>query len=130
MNNLNYNSQNGGVSPRFKGEVLDKIYRVWLWRKFLPVLIAEIAALALFLYWLGRLIFVEQVIDNGIKVLLLKPVGVIPFAISAFEHAALLTKAVVLVAVILVAFLIRHLTQGLLRYILVRENYFSRVGKS
>ena len=47
---------------KFRGEVLNKIYRVWLFRKLLPVLAAEILVLSAALYFLCRSIFIPPLI--------------------------------------------------------------------
>lgn len=116
-------------SPRFKGEILKQVYRVWLFRKLLPVFLLEIAVFALILYRLGRSVFIQRVLENALNVFFVNPSGIVSFFFSAFANASVATKVLTLLAAVLVAFLLRHLTQGFLRLILVRENYFSRAGK-
>ncbi len=115
------------VSARFRGETLNRIYRIWLFRKLAPVLVLEIAALSLLFYAMAQLVFVERVVDNGIGVFFRSPSGIPSFVIGAFLHAPMVTKFIVAGIVVFTALLIRLLTQGLLRFILVRENYFSRI---
>lgn len=110
-----------------RGEILQKIYRVWLFRKLLPVLVAEIVILSGVLYTLGQTVFVERVIENALNVFFLSPSKIIPFAVAAFLHASALAKILSFLILVLIALSIRHITQGLLRLLLVRENYFSRV---
>lgn len=117
------------TASSFKGEILRQVYRVWLWRKFLPVLVVEVAVLALILYSLGRIVFVQSVLENAFTVLFLNPLKIFPFVTSAFISAPLATKVFTLVAAVLLAILLRHLTQGMLRLFLVRENYFSKIPK-
>lgn len=116
-------------SPRFKGEVLKQIYRIWLFRKLLPVLIFEVAVFAFVLYRLGRSVFIQRVLENALNVFFINPSGVFSFLFSAFQNASVATKVMTVITAILVALLLRHLTQGILRLILVRQNYFSRAGK-
>jgi hypothetical protein len=111
---------------RFRGEILRRVYRVWLFRKFLPVVAGEIAILAFILYQFGKIVFVERIVENAVKVLFSEPGRVAPFFLSAFLEAPVLTKTLSILAALLVAFLLRHLTQGMLRFILVRENYFAK----
>ena len=114
--------------PRpFRGIVLRQVYRVWLVRRFLPVLIAEVAILSFILYALARFVFVERVLDNGFQVFFARPEGMGAFLVSGFLHASAATEVLTLGAVLLAALLIRHITQGILRFILVRENYFGKV---
>ncbi len=115
--------------PRFRGETLRKIYRVWLMRRLLPVVALEIAALSLLLWKLGKMIFFERVVQNATSVLFVNPSGIVSFGVNAFLNAFWTTKIAALLIAIGLAFLIRHLTQGILRYILVKENYFSQIRK-
>src|SRR3990167_7796532 len=97
------------TSNKFKGEILRQVYRVWLFRKLFPVVIAEIVGFS-------AVIFAE-------------PGRIVPFAFSAFTNASAGTRILFIVVLVLLAFVMRHLTQGLLRLILVRENYFEQVAK-
>jgi hypothetical protein len=106
--------------------MLNKVYRIWLFRRLLPVFLAEVAVLTGLLYGVARLVFVRRVIENGLNVFSQNPSGVVSFLIAAFGHAPAPTKLVVIGVVVLAALLIRLITQGLLRFILVRENYFGR----
>ena len=126
MNNLAVQNMN---QPRpFKGIILKRVYRVWLVRRLLPVLVAEVAILSFVLYALARLIFVERVLDNGFKVFFARPEGIGAFLVAGFLHAPLTTQVLSGGIVLLAALLIRHITQGILRLILVRENYFGKVA--
>ncbi|MBI3420559.1 MAG: hypothetical protein HY006_00665 [Candidatus Sungbacteria bacterium] len=117
------------AQSKFRGQMLTKIYRVWLVRKLLPALLVEIGILSLALYALGRTVFVERIVANALSVFFARPLQIIPFFFSAFGHASSLAKLLTVGAAVLVALLIRHLTQGLLRFILVKENYFGKIEK-
>lgn len=119
--------QNTSTSPRFRGEMMRQIYRVWLFRKLLPVLIIEIVVIAAVIYQIGRVVFLQRVIENASNVFFVNPGGIISFFISAFSEAPLLTKILAVGFAGLVALILRHLTQGVLRFILVRSNYFSKI---
>lgn len=125
----NTSVQHVSGSARFRGETLNKIYRIWLFRKLAPVLAAEVVIFSLLLYGVAKLVFVERVVDNGIGVFFRDPSGIPAFVIAAFLHAPIVTKLMSAGIVILIALLIRLLTQGILRFILVKENYFSRIQK-
>ena len=116
-------------SPRFRGEVLKQIYRVWLFRKLLPVLLLEIALLAVILYQIVQAVFLQRVVENAMNVFFAHPAGIFSFFVLAFINAAVVTKLLIIAIAASLAFLIRHLTQGVLRYILVKENYFSSIRK-
>lgn len=117
------------ATPRFRGQVLQKIYRVWLFRTLLPVLLVEVIAFSVILYAVGQLIFVERIIENGTRVLFSDPMQIFKFIGAAFLHATLLEEALVLALAVALAFLLHHLTQGFLRFILVRQNYFGTIKK-
>ncbi|MBI2055996.1 MAG: hypothetical protein HYT37_01325 [Candidatus Sungbacteria bacterium] len=114
-------------APRFRGEMMRQIYRVWLFRKLLPVLFLEIAVIAAVLYQLGQAVFLQRIFENGTNVLFNNPSGILSFVISAFTNAPVLTKILALGFAVLLALIVRHLTQGMLRFILVRANYFSKI---
>lgn len=114
---------------KFRGEVLNRVYRVWLFRKLLPVLLGEVLVLSAVLYFLGRTVFIQRVMDNALNVLFLNPPKIVPFFVDAFSGASFTTKIFSIAVIVFLALVIRHLTQGFLRLILVRDNYFSRVGK-
>lgn len=115
------------TSVKLKGQVLRQVYRVWLFRKLLPVVIGEVLVLAVVLYQLGNLIFFQKIIENALNVFFINPSQIISFAISAFVKTPWMIKILGAGALILLAFLLRHVTQGVLRLILVRENYFGKV---
>ncbi len=117
-------------TPRFKGEVLNRIYRVWLFRKLLPVLCLEIVIFSVILYVLGRAVFIQRVIENALNVFFLSPPAILSFLADAFGHASTGTRILTLLGAILLALVIRHLTQGVLRLILIRQNFFGKTEKS
>ncbi|MBI2640425.1 MAG: hypothetical protein HYW91_00890 [Candidatus Sungbacteria bacterium] len=120
------NSISPNASPRFQGQVLNKIYRVWLFRKLLPVLIFEVAALTAILYWLGRAIFFQRIFENALRVLFINPQQIFSFALAMFTNATPLARILGFIILALFVLIVRHFTQGFLRLILVRQNYFSR----
>lgn len=117
------------ASARFRGEVLNKIYRVWLFRKFFPVLVIEIAVFSLVFYELARAIFFQRVLENAMNVFFQNPSHVFSFFLWAFADARFATKVLVVGVVIALALIIRQITQGILRFILVRQNYFSKIAQ-
>lgn len=113
---------------RFRGDVLRRVYRVWLVRKLLPILVLEVALLSALLYGLGRIVFVERIFANAVTVLFREPQGLVSFAVSAFINAPAAAKLFSIALAVLLALLIRLVTQGMLRFILVRENYFGKIS--
>lgn len=89
----------------------------------------EVAVLAFVLYQLGQAVFMQRILENALGVLFSNPGQIFSFVISAFVGAPLATKLLGFAVLAFIALLIRHLTQGILRLILVKENYFSRIGK-
>lgn len=118
------------TSPHFRGQIIQKIYRVWLVRKLLPVLVVEVAVFSFILYKLGKAVFFQNIVNNALNVFLVNPPQIFSFLISAFNKAPFGTKLLGIGVVVLVALLLRHLTQGALRLILVKQNYFGRIEKS
>lgn len=115
------------LSNKFRGQVLKQIYRVWLFRKLLPVLIVEVVIFSFILWQLGRNVFVQKTLENALGVFFASPINVFQFFVSAFTHASFITQLLGVGVVVILALLIRHITQGILRLVLVRENFFSRV---
>jgi ABC-type transport system involved in multi-copper enzyme maturation permease subunit len=127
MNNTLTDSVN--ATPRFRGQILRQIYRVWLFRTFLPVLIVEVAVFSFILYGLARQVFFQRIIENAMNVFFQNPSQVMSFFLSAFIDAGLGTKVLVVAVMVALALVIRQITQGLLRFILVRQNYFAKVSQ-
>lgn len=115
--------------PKFRGDILKQIYRVWLFRKLAPVLLFEVILISLFLYQMGEVVFMQRVIENAAGVLFNNPSHIFGFFVSAFTNAPMLTKVMTTSILVLIALIVRHLTQGVLRLILVRENFFSKLPK-
>ena len=127
MNTTGTNSMN--ATPRFRGEILKRIYRVWLFRTFFPVLLIEVAVFAFILYELANAIFFRHVIENAMNVFFQSPSHIVSFFLWAFVDARFATKILVIAVTAALALIIRQLTQGLLRFILVRQNYFGTIGQ-
>lgn len=111
---------------KMRGEILQGVYRVWLVRKLLPVICLEIILTSIFLLLIARMVFVRQIIINAMDVVFVNPIGIFTFLERAFMETTFSGKLLSIGMIVLVAFLIRHITQGALRYILVKENFFSR----
>ena len=116
-------------TPRFRGEILRQIYRIWLFRRLVPVLAAEVVIIALVLYGLGRMVFVQRVAENALSVFFRDPSAIFQFGLAAFVNAPVLTKLFILGFLVIAALIVRGITQGILRLILVRQNYFSRIAQ-
>lgn len=129
MNNTSIQKIPISESSGFRGEILRQIYRVWLFRTFLPVLLAEVAVFSFMFYQFGQTVFVRRIAENAVNVFFSNPSGIISFFVAAFFHASFLTKFLSVAIVVLLALLIRHITQGILRFILVRQNYFSKIAR-
>lgn len=121
---------NPGNSSRFRGQVLRQVYRVWLFRKLLPVVLGEIVVLSIVLYQLGQMVFVQRVLENGLTVLFSNPPEFLNFVFSLAVKGSITARILGVGVLLLMAFLVRHLTQAFLRLFLVRENYFGKVSKS
>ena len=125
----NTTTQSINTTPRFRGELLRQIYRVWLFRTFLPVLIIEVAVFSFILYELARQVFFQRVIENAMNVFFQSPPQVMSFFLWAFIDAKLGTKILAVAVIAALVLIIRQLTQGLLRFILVRQNYFAKIAQ-
>jgi len=124
---MSINQNQNKTAASYHGEILRQIYRVWLIRKFLPVFAVEIIIFTVVLYKLGQVVFIERVAENALRIFFQNPPLIFSFFAAAFGHAPLGTKFLITGIAIITAFLIRHLTQGILRFILVRKNYFAKV---
>ena len=118
-----------GAAPRLRGQVLRKIYRIWLWRKLVPMLVIETAILTFVFIRLSTLVFMQRIIENATTVLFNSPSSIVSFAVSTFATASRLEQFLAVGFVILGVLFVRHLTQGVLRWILVRANYFGNAER-
>ncbi|MDP3778916.1 MAG: hypothetical protein Q8R30_02605 [bacterium] len=122
-------SDSMNAAPRFRGQVLNRIYRVWLFRKFLPVLLIEVAVFSIVLYGLAKVIFFQRIAENAMNVFFQNPSHIFSFFVWAFVDARFGIKILVVAIVVAIALVIHQITQGLLRYILIRQNYFAKVNQ-
>lgn len=107
---------------------MKQIYRVWLWRKFLPILLIEVGILSFIIYEFAQAVFLQRVMENAMNVFFQNPPHIFSFFILAFVGTGFATKVLIVAIIVALALVIRHITQGILRFILVRENYFSKVS--
>ena len=119
-------NQAQSINPSFRGQVLKQIYRVWLFRRLLPVLVLEIVVLSILFFQLSKVVFIQRVIENGLNVLFLDPPQIIAFIVDMFVSASWLTKVLGFAIIAFIALIVRHITQGMLRLFLVRQNYFAK----
>ena len=122
-----FSQKESSSPPRFRGELLNQIYRVWLLHRLLPAILIEVAVLSALFYILARAVFIQRIIENGLGVFFSNPPHILSFIIFAFLYASIAVKIVSITHVVLLAFLIRSVIQGILRFILVRQNYFGRI---
>ena len=115
------------VLPRFKGEIIRKVYRVWLLRKLLPILFLEVGALSFLLSQLAKVAFVQRVVENALTILFAHPGRVPAFVLTTFTASSLGKEFLGVSILVVVALLVRHITQGMLRWVLVQVNYFGKV---
>jgi len=133
MNNQNKNSvsvnsgEKESESSRFQGQVLSRVYRVWLVRRFLPVFVLEVIVFSAVLYILARAVFVQVILESAMKVFFENPTGIVKFTAVTFGNSSFENKILGIAVVILLALLLRSLTQGILRLILVKRNYFRKI---
>ena len=113
------------TSP-MRGQVLKKIYRVWFFRRFLPAVLIELAVFSAFLYFLARAVFVQKIVENALSVFSAHPAEIIGFILFAFLYAHIVVKILSFTILILVSYLIYKIFQGIIRFVLVKENYFGR----
>lgn len=114
------------ATAKFKGQILRKVYRVWLLRKFTPVIAIELLVMTFLINELGHVVFVQRIIENATNVLFAHPRGFIGFIVAMFTNASTGERFLGISIIVFVAITLRHLTQGLLRWILVKENYFEK----
>jgi len=112
--------------PRFRGEILRRVWRVWLLRRFLPVLAVEVVGLTLFAYWLAHAVFVRRIIENALNVFFDNPAKVIEFIIFAFLYASIAVKALVFVVLVILTLLVWKTGKAVVRYAMLKEHYFGK----
>ena len=122
-------SDRSAQKPSFQGQVLRRVYRVWLVRKFIPILVLEITALSIVIYQIARAVFVERFMQNAMRVFFAEPEGIGKFFVRAFLETEWITKVLSILLAVMIALVIRHITQGMLRLLLVRKNYFASVRR-
>ena len=121
-----HSSLSASSSPRFRGEVLRRIWRTWFIRRFLPVLVAEVVGLTLFAYWLAHAVFVRRILENALNVFFDNPTKVVEFVIFAFLYASIAVKVLAFTVLILLTLLVWKIGKALGRYAMVKQRYFAK----
>jgi hypothetical protein len=80
-----------------KNKIAWKVYRVWLFKRIIPLFILELVLLTLALWILGRLVFVQQVFTNAFLASAQNPLILASYMFKAFWATSILKKIIILI---------------------------------
>lgn len=99
-----------------KNRILWQIYIVWFFRRILPLMVVEVAVIALALQLFAHNVFVAQVLENAGLVASANYWNILKYLIKAFLNSKLITQLIVLGSLGLIALLIRAFLKSLFTY--------------
>lgn len=99
-----------------KSKILWRVYLVWLFKRILPLIIAEILIILGAIYLLAKFIFVKEVVDNALLNSASNPLRLAEFLFFAFLATHWATKIAVIVFLALGALFLRDLGRTLASY--------------
>ncbi len=100
-----------------KNKIVWKIYFIWLFKRIIPLFVLELVFLILVFYFLGKLVFVQQVFTNAFLASAQNPIEVAVYMFRAFLDTNFIKKAVVLALLALGILLMRDIGRVLSSYI-------------
>lgn len=100
------------MNNELKNRIMRRVYGIWFVKKVLPYVAAEAAVFTGFLYFIGREVYVANVIQYASSVLagnMAHPMAFVAFALDIFIHTELAVQISVLGALLMVSFVFRNL---------------------
>ena len=105
------------IMNNIKNKVAWKIYFVWLFKRIIPLFVLEIIFLILVFYFLGKLVFVQQVFENAFLSSMQNPIAVALYMFKAFLSTSIIKKIIVLGLLGLGVLFMRDIGRALSSYI-------------
>lgn len=78
-----------------KNKIAWKVYFIWLFKRVIPLFALEIVLIVLVLWFLGRLVFVQQVFTNAFLASSQNPFHLALYMFDAFVATSLFKKIVI-----------------------------------
>ena len=100
-----------------KNKVAWKIYFVWLFKRIIPLFILEIIFLVLVFYFLGKLVFVQQVFENAFLSSMQNPIVVASYMFKAFLSTSAVKKIIILIILGIGTLFMRDIGRALASYV-------------
>lgn len=109
------------MTTNLKKRIMKRVFRFWLLRSVVPILIGELIVIALAVYLFANLIFVGQVIDNALNAALGNPWKLVVYLWNAFLGTRLEVQVIIIALLAAAALTLRDLNRGLISYILMKR---------
>jgi hypothetical protein len=100
---------------------MNRVFRSWLLKRTIPLLIFEIAAGWIGLSVFAQFVFVEKVVSNALTFSLGNPSRLLGYGFDAFLATSPLIKGIVIIFAALVLLLLRDLNRSIVEYAAVRR---------
>jgi hypothetical protein len=105
------------MNNSIKNKIAWKVYIVWLFKRVIPLLVAEIILLVLAFYFLGKFVFVQKVFENAFLSSAQNPIIVFLYMFNAFASTTLVKKFIILVLLSLGVLCMKDIGKALVSYI-------------
>lgn len=99
-----------------KNKIVWKIYFIWLFKRIIPLFIAELVFLVLAFYFLGKLVFVSQVFQNAFLSSAQNPFTVALYMFDAFLATGPVKKIIIVILLSLGVLFMRDIGRMIVSY--------------
>ncbi|MBI2446725.1 MAG: hypothetical protein HYV51_02810 [Parcubacteria group bacterium] len=106
-----------------KTKIMRRVYFIWFGRKVLPYVISEIAAFAVFMYFLGEQVYVARVMEYATSILsnnMAHPTVFASFAVNLFLRTHLGVQLSIIGSAAMIFFLFRNIISSAIQLALAR----------
>ena len=111
------------MNPKLKTKIMRKVYLIWFCRNMLPYVVSEIAAFAVFIYFLGEQVYMARVMEYATTVLsnnMAHPTVFASFAFDLFLRTRLGVQVSIIGSLAMVFFFFRNIIGSAVQLSLAR----------
>ena len=112
-------------SVLLRKRVMGRVFRFWLLRHTVPLLITELIVGWVGLTFLANYIFVEKVVSNALTFSVGNPLRLMSYAFSAFFATNLLNQAIVIICGAALLLMLRNINRSIIEYVSMKRNLYS-----
>ena len=101
---------------------MKRVFGLWFLKSMTPLLVIELIAVIIAIYFFANLIFVSRVVDNAFNAALGNPVLFIGYLWDAFWGTRTEVQAIIIILFLGFGMLLRDINRSIISYILMRRS--------